>query len=408
MLAFLRVPLSWREILKRTLKEAFWEDNCLAMSAQLAYYFFFALFPALLFVVAVASYFPLASLVDEMVGRMAGLVPPEVLTIITDQIRKISGDREGGLLTFGMLLAIWSSSGAMTAIIDTVNRAYDIEEGRPWWKVRLTAVALTVGVSVFILASFALVTVGPTFAERLADNLGLGPAFEWSWKILQWPVVFGLVSLAIAGIYYWGPDAEQDWVWLTPGAVTATLLWLLASLGFKYYVANLGSYTETYGAIGGFMVLMLWFYLSGFAILFGAEMNAEIEHASPYGKAEGEKVPGEKRKLGPARMRAWVAKRLHRGGRPPTADEVDAVMRGKAPMPEAAPDDDAGQPRQRELALPPAPRRVGNWPPAAVLRRQAHDPRTRRGPRASELILGAGVLAAQMFFAVRRSKKRAA
>lgn len=279
MLAFLRVPLSWREIFKRTFYEAFWEDNCLGMAAQLAYYFFFALFPALLFLVAVASYFPVDTLIDDMFRTMGGFVPPEVLTIMTDQLKKIADDKQGGLLTFGMALALWSSSGAMTAIIDTLNRAYDIDEGRPWWNVRLTAIALTIGVSLFIVASFALVIVGPMFAERLANWMHLGAAFEWTWKTMQWPVIFALVSGAIAAIYYWGPDAEQDWVWLTPGAVFATTLWLIASLGFKYYVANLGNYTETYGAIGTFMVLMLWFYISGLVILIGAEMNAEIEHA---------------------------------------------------------------------------------------------------------------------------------
>jgi len=294
MLAHLKVPLSWAEILKRSFKEAFFEDNCLGMAAQLAYYFFFALFPALLFVLGIASYFPLDTLIDDIIKRMSGFVPPDAMSIITTQIQKISEGQEGGLLTFGMLLAIWSSSGAMTAIIDTLNSAYDIREGRPWWKVRLTAMGLTVGVSLFILSSFALVLVGPTFAERLANAMNLGPAFEWTWKILQWPVIFALVSAAIAGIYYWGPDAEQDWVWLTPGAITATLLWLLASLGFKYYVANMGHYTETYGAIGGFMVLLLWFYISGLVILLGAEINAEIEHAAaerghPEAKAEGEK-----------------------------------------------------------------------------------------------------------------------
>ena len=393
MLTFLKVPLSWREIIRRTFKEAFWDDNCLGMAAQLAYYFFFALFPALLFLVAVASYFPVATLVDDMFRTLSGFVPPEALTIITDQLKKISNDQQGGLLTFGMLVTLWSSSGAMTAIIDTLNSAYDIQEGRPWWKVRLTAVALTVGVSVFILASFALITLGPTFAERVADWFGLGAAFEWSWKILQWPIVFALVSAAIAGIYYWGPDAEQDWVWLTPGAVMATLLWMLASLGFKYYVASMGNYTETYGAIGAFMVLLLWFYITGLVILLGAEMNAEIEHASPYGKDEGEKVPGEKRKIGPARMRAWLQQRLKRGGKPPSVDEVEAVMKGQAPLPEAEP-----------APAPSRPRRIANWPPAAIVARHAAQPSRQLPPagRFSESLIGLGVLAAQIYCVVRK------
>jgi membrane protein len=326
MLTFLKVPLSWRQILQRTLKEAFWEDNCLGMAAQLAYYFFFALFPALLFVLALASYFPIETLIDDLFATLGSFAPPEVMTIITDQILKISQGEQGGLLTLGVLTAIWSSSAAMTAIIDTLNRAYDIEEGRPWWQVRLTAILLTVGVALFIIAAFALVLAGPRLAEIVTARTALGPVFEWTWKILQWPLVFALVSAAMAIVYYYAPDAEQDWVWLTPGSVIATSLWLAFSLGFKYYVANVGAYTETYGAIGGVMVLMLWFYLSGLVILLGAEMNAEIEHASPYGKDEGEKVPGQKRKIGPARMRAWLEKRRHHGAKPPSAAEMKETV----------------------------------------------------------------------------------
>jgi len=158
------------------------------------------------------------------------------------------------------------------------------------------------------------VIAGPTLATRLADLWHLGPSFEWTWKILQWPVVFALACTGIAMIYYFAPDAEQDWVWLTPGSILSTVLWLLTSLAFKYYVVNISSYAATYGALGGVMVLMLWFYLSGAAILFGAEMNAEIEHASPYGKQPGEKVPGERRVIGSAAMRAWLEKPRGRGG----------------------------------------------------------------------------------------------
>src|SRR5918995_5742591 len=116
MLSYLKVPLTWWEILRRTFKEAFWEDNCLGMAAQLAYYFFFALFPALLFLVAVASYFPVATLIDDMFRTLGGFAPPEVLSIITDQLKKISEGEHGGLLTIGMLITIWSTSAAMTAI----------------------------------------------------------------------------------------------------------------------------------------------------------------------------------------------------------------------------------------------------------------------------------------------------
>jgi membrane protein len=378
-LAYLKVPLRWRDVFKRTSYEAFWKDNCLGLAAQLAYYFFFALFPALLFLIALASYFPLDTLIDDMFRTLGGFVPPEMLSIMTDQIKKISEGEQSGLLTFGVLTALWSSSAAMTAVIDTLNSAYDVEEGRAWWKVRLTAIMLTVRVALFILVSFALVLVGPTVAERLAHAWGLGSAFEWTWKIVQWPVVFALASTGMALIYYFAPDVEQDWIWLTPGSVFATLLWLAATLGFKFYVANMGNFTETYGAIGGVMVLMLWFYISGLVILVGAEMNAVIEHESPYGKDPGEKVPGQKRKIGPAAMRAWIARRRRSGLKPPSADDVRAVVAGEAPAPAPA----------MAVTAPPAPRAL--LPPAR---------------RFSEWVLAGGVLAAEMYLAIRAVRRR--
>src|SRR5215204_2663147 len=183
MLAFLRVTLSWREIMRRTFKEAFFEDNCLGMAAQLAYYFFFALFPALLMLIAIASYFPYHTLVNDLFSTLGGFAPPEALTIITDQLAKIANGENGGLFTIGMLTTIWSTSAAMTAIIDTLNAAYDIQEGRPWWKVRLTAIALTVGVALFILVSFALILAGPTVAEWIAARTPLGGAFVTTWTV---------------------------------------------------------------------------------------------------------------------------------------------------------------------------------------------------------------------------------
>ncbi|MGH9313861.1 MAG: YihY/virulence factor BrkB family protein [Vicinamibacterales bacterium] len=316
MLAYLRVPIGWGDVLKRTAKESL-ADDIMSLSAQLAYYFFLSLFPALLFLVALASFFPVANFMDEAVRYLGRVAPPDIASFFLEQIRKISESDDGGILTFAFLFTIWSSSGAMVSIISTMNTAYDIEESRPWWKTRLIALGLTVGLALFTLISFALVIAGPTFGERLAEMLRLGPAFVRTWNILQWPVVFTLVVTAIGIIYYCAPDADQDWVWITPGAVLATLLWLVISLGFKVYLANWGNYNETYGALAGVIILLLWFYLSGLAILAGAEMNAEIEHASPYGKAPGEKVPGTKKKIGVRAMREFEA-RL-RAGQPSVA-----------------------------------------------------------------------------------------
>jgi len=323
MLAHFKVPLSWREIAVRTGKEIF-ADDLLNLAAQQAYYFFFALFPALLTLISIASFFPIHNLVEEIVAMLGRFAPPEVLTIITDQITKISQSDHGGILTFAFLLTIWSSSGAMVSIITTLNAAYDITEGRQLWRVRLIALALTIGIALFILVSIALVLVGPTLAEHVANTMHLGQAFKWASWILQWPIVFSFVATGIGLIYYFAPDAEQDWIWITPGSVVATFLWVVASLGLKLYIGYFGSYNETYGTLGAFIVLLTWFYLSGLAILIGAEVNAEIEHASPYGKAVGEKVPGEKRKIGPAAARDYE-KRKARGEVvvPPFPDEVN-------------------------------------------------------------------------------------
>src|SRR5688572_10083454 len=298
------IPLSWTELFRRTIKDTI-DDDCLGLAAQLAYYFFLALFPAVLFVLALASFFPLGNFIDDTVRLLRPVAPADVLGLFEEQLRRISNADSGGILTIGVLGALWSSSAAVVAIIGSLNRAYDIEEGRPWWKVRLTAIGLTIGLALLVLTSFTLIVAGPTIAERLATSLGLGTAFEWTWKILQWPLAFALVSTAVGLVYYFAPDAEQDWAWITPGAVIGTLLWLIVSLIFKFYVANFADYNATYGAVGGVIVLLLWFYISGLAILVGAELNAEIEHASPYGKDPGEKVPGQKKKLGAAAARAY-------------------------------------------------------------------------------------------------------
>jgi membrane protein len=360
LLASLKVPLSWRDIFGRTIKEAM-ADNIFGMAAQLSYYFFFSLFPALLLMMALASYFPVQTLVNDVFNALSGFAPPDAISIITEQIKKITQAKPGGLLTFGVAAALWSSSAAMSAIINTLNNAYDIEEGRPWWKVQLTAILLTFGVALFILVSFALVILGPTLAEKAAVWLHLGAAFEWTWKILQWPVVFALASSGIVLIYYFAPDADQDWVWLTPGSVVATTLWLVASLAFKYYVVNISSYAATYGAIGGVMVLMLWFYISGVVILLGAEMNAEIEHASPYGKEPGEKVPGQRRMIGPAAMRAWLSKRRTQGAKPPSADEVKGATEQTPGPPRVSGgvSEPSGQKLRGRAAMEAAPRKSG-------------------------------------------------
>ena len=179
MLRALRVPVSWPELARRTYNEVL-ADNCLGLAAQLAYYFFLALFPALLFLVAIVSFIPVAGLLDAITANLARVAPSEVLTIIQDQILKIAHEKNGGLLTLGILGTIWSTSSGLDAIISTLNTAYDIQEARPWWKVKLIALGLTVTLALFIVVSFSLVLVGPALAEKVAVWAHMGPAFAWS------------------------------------------------------------------------------------------------------------------------------------------------------------------------------------------------------------------------------------
>ena len=335
MFAAFDIPLTWTELFKRTARETN-EDDGFGLAAQLAYYFFLALFPAVLFLLAVASFFPLTNFIDDVTQALRPIAPPDVMRFLEEQLRRLSNADSGGILTVGILGALWSSSAAVVAITGSLNRAYNIEESRPWWKVRLTAIGLTITLALFVLASFTLIVAGPAVAERLAASFGLGAAFEWTWKIVQWPLAFGLVSTALGLVYYFGPDADQDWTWITPGAVVATALWVVVSLAFKVYVANFADYNAMYGAVGAVIVLLLWFYISGLAILVGAELNAEIEHASPYGKEPAEKVPGQRKKIGAAAARAYKEALAKSSGAratsPATTEPVPVGTRGHMAM----------------------------------------------------------------------------
>lgn len=301
------IPLPLPELAKRTWKEII-ADDVVGLAAQLSYYFFLALFPAILFVLALASFFPLSNVTDNISASLGPFVSPQVIDLITQQMQRLANNQDGGLLTLGVLGALWSSSAALVSIVGALNRAYDIEEGRPWWKVRLIAIGLTLGAALFVLIALSLVLLGPTIATSLGEATGWGAPFEWMWLVLQWPLVFALVATAIGLVYYFGPDADQDWAWITPGAVLATVLWLVISLLFKLYIANFTDYEGSYGTVGGVIVLLLWFYVSSIAILAGAEFNAEIEHASPYGKAPGQKNAHGKLMIG-ARAAREFAKR---------------------------------------------------------------------------------------------------
>jgi membrane protein len=277
MAAYFRPPVPWAEVVRRTLHEIS-EDNCLGLAAQLAFYFLLALFPALLFLVALIGYVPIDNALDELLAVLGTVAPLELVELVREQLAELAAGQHGGLLTIGIAGALWTSSAALVAIIDALNRAYDVAEWRSWLKRRALAVALTVGLAFFILLSLTLVLVGPDLIRVVAAWVDFAPAFTALWTWLRWPVMIGCVVLGVDLVFHVAPNRKARWVWVTPGALVATALWLASSFAFKLYVVNFGNYTATYGAIGAVIIAMLWFYVSSLAILIGAELNGVLEH----------------------------------------------------------------------------------------------------------------------------------
>ena len=302
--------LTWRDLGTRVWSQIN-EDDVWGRAAQLSYYFLLALFPLLLFLTSLLGYFADAGseMRDELLHYLATVVPAKASTLIGDTVNEITESKGGGKLSFGLLAALWAASNGMGAICTSLNVAYDVEETRPWWKARLVAISLTVTLAVLILSALVLVLYGGHIAERVAGAFGLGDAFTITWNILQWPIVLAFVLVAFALIYYFGPDLkDQDWQWITPGSIIGVALWLLVSFAFRAYLHFFDSYSATYGSLGAVIILMLWFYFTGLAILVGGEINSEIEHemakaGAPEAKEKGEKRPGQKETTGktPAR-----------------------------------------------------------------------------------------------------------
>jgi len=271
-------PITWRLVISRTLHEID-DDNCLGLAAQLSFYFLLGLFPALLVLVALIGYVPLETTLAELLTALSTVAPQELIALIQEQLAQVAAGNQTRVLTLGILGALWSSSAAMVAIIDALNHAFDVTEWRPWWKRRLVAVALTMSLAVFTVLSLVLVLVGPMLAARIAEWFGLEPAVAVLWSLMRWPVLVGCIVFGVDLVYHFAPNRRTQWILFTPGSVLATAIWIAGSFAFKFYVANFGDYTATYGAIGGAIVTMLWFYVSSMAILIGAELNGVLEDA---------------------------------------------------------------------------------------------------------------------------------
>jgi membrane protein len=299
--------LTWKNLGTRVWSEI-QEDDVFGRAAQLAYYFLLALFPLLLFLTSVIGLVMGSGtgLRHSLFSYLSQVLPGDAFKLVDSTMYEVSGASGAGKMTFGILAALWAASNGMGAITQALNVAYDVKDTRPWWRQRLTAVGLTIALSVLIISALVIVLYGERIIDHVVGSYGFGEVFAVTWKILQWPIVLAFMLLAFALIYYLAPDLrDQKWTWVTPGAAAGVGLWLLVSFGFRAYLHFFNSYSTTYGTLGAVIILMLWLYLTGAAILAGGEVNSEIENAAaeagaPDAKEKGEKAPNEKERSVPA------------------------------------------------------------------------------------------------------------
>ena len=256
-------------------------DEIFGRAAQLSYYFLLALFPLLLFLINILGYLAQQGTMfrDRLLLYLAAVMPGSAFTLVHTTLDEISISSGTGKLSFGLLAALWAASNGMGAISDTLNIAYGVTERRPWWKVRVISIFLTIALAIMILAALAIILYGGTIGETLAMRYGFGSLFMTVWTILQWPIALIFVLTTFNLIYNFAPNISRPARrWITPGAVVGVGLWLAVSFGFRLYLGYFDSYSVTYGSLGALIVLMLWFYLTGVAILIGGEVNSQFQY----------------------------------------------------------------------------------------------------------------------------------
>jgi membrane protein len=275
----------WLAVLKRTFKE-FLADDCMGLSQQIAYSSLLAFFPA---VVALVGLLDLAGAYDAL-QRFLDPVAPKAVTNLIQSFKRDSGGG-GSVIAFvvGILGAIWAASGAMGSIVKAVNRAYERTETRPFWRLRITSIVLVVATAITTAGMLLLIVLGGTIGDAIAEKAHLGGAFTWIWGVARWPIAFLAVLVFFGLVYHLAPNIDhRRWQWLTPGSVLGGLAWIALSGLFALYTAFSDSYSKTYGTLAGGIVLLLWLNYTAWSILFGAELNSELDRQADIHAAGGE------------------------------------------------------------------------------------------------------------------------
>ncbi len=258
------------------------EDRVFGRAAELAYYFMFALFPMLIFMTSLVGFLP--DVREAIFKSLAKVVPGEAMAMVSQTIFDVTRNRSRGLISFGVLGTLWAASGGVTAVMDTLNEVYKVKEERSFWKVRLIAIVLTIVLSLLIVGGTILIMFGDQFSVWMAARFGLGTSFTVVWSIVDYLLGIALLLSGLQLTFFFAPNVEQQWKWITPGAVFAVIGLIVASLLFSLYLRVAPDYSATYGSLGAVIVLMLWLYLAGIVVLVGGEINSVCIRAA------GEKV----------------------------------------------------------------------------------------------------------------------
>ncbi|RSD26314.1 YihY/virulence factor BrkB family protein [Mesobacillus subterraneus] len=265
----------------KTLMKELKEDQATGLAAQQAYYYMLALFPMLILLIAIVPYLNIDP--QKAIDVVNKLLPSESAQLLRENVIKLVSERNGGLLTFGIIGTIWSASNGMNAFIRAMNIAFDVKETRSFIKARLVSIMLTIGLILAFVVALLLPVFGKVILDGIQAFIHIPAPFDVIFNVVRWIVAFVVMVAVIAGLYKVAPNKHYPFKHVIPGAIFATIVWQLISLGFSFYVSNFGNYSATYGSLGGVIVLMLWLFLTGLALVLGGEINA-IYHRDKTGE----------------------------------------------------------------------------------------------------------------------------
>jgi len=267
------------------------QNHTMQMAAALSYFFVLSLFPALIFLSAIVAYLPVPDLFNQALGLMARFLPADTMGLVRRVLADVVSPNKGTFLSFGILGTLWAASGGFAAAIEALNVAYEVKDDRPFWKTRPLAVGLAFITGALMLVALSVMIVGPRFGEWLADKVHLSNLFILLWPLIHWTIAVGFTILAVEVLYFIAPNVKQRFTATLPGAILAVSCWIALSYLLGIYFRHFANFNKTYGTLGAAIALMIWLYWTGFAMLAGAELNAELAKLSREGRLQERHEP---------------------------------------------------------------------------------------------------------------------